>query len=447
MELYVIDPFKTETPHFQIVGIIPSYYSLIWNPQLYGLGYFEVTVSASKKNMSLLKGNRFLVREVDIYEDTNNRVHYRNAMIIRDISITYDADHGYLMTVSGKSIKDILSQRIVWDQYSADNKLVTDVISELLYSEVIDPEDATSNRIDALEEELQDLDNQAYQAEQNYEDAEADYAQAVQQYGADSPQAKAIKEEMDAYKAEYDRLTAEIDKKMPVLVYYQNELDLQASRQIPYISANGTDPPEDPPSISVQLRGENLGEWMEEICTENHIGWYMDLTESTMYFKFKEGQDVSEYVIFSPEFDNLVSSSYKKSWETYRNAALVGGEGEGLEQKVENIGTSSSFNRYEEYINGSEVSTNDGEISDAYYRRMLKQYGQTAIIPLKNKESIEADIDTDGVFKIGEDFDLGDIVKVEEDHGISSTVKLVEIIYSDESSGTKTTGVFNEWEV
>ena len=287
MELYVIDPFKTETPHFQIVGIIPSYYSLIWNPQLYGLGYFEVTVSASKKNMSLLKGNRFLVREVDIYEDTNNRVHYRNAMIIRDISITYDADHGYLMTVSGKSIKDILSQRIVWDQYSADNKLVTDVISELLYSEVIDPEDATSNRIDALEEELQDLDDQAYQAEQNYEDAEADYAQAVQQYGADSPQAKAIKEEMDAYKAEYDRLTAEIDKKMPVLVYYQNELDLQASRQIPYISANGTDPPEDPPSISVQLRGENLGEWMEEICTENHLGWYMDLTESTMYFKFQ----------------------------------------------------------------------------------------------------------------------------------------------------------------
>lgn len=447
MEIYVINPFQTETPHFPIVGIIPSYYSMIWNPQLYGIGYFEVTVPASKKNMSLLKGGRFLVRAVDIYNDTNNRVHYKNAMIIRSISINYDADQGYLMTVSGKSIKDILSQRIIWDQYTADNKLVTDVISELLYSEVLDPADATDTRIGEISQEISDLDDEAYTAQQNYEQAEEDYAQAVHDYGPDSPEAKAIKAEMDAFKAEYDRLVAEIAKKTVILTYYQNEMTLQATREIPYVSANGTDPPVDPPSISVQLRGENLGQWMEDICTENHIGWYMDLTENTMYFKFKEGHDLSEYVIFSPEFDNLISSSYQKSWETYRNAALIGGEGEGLEQKVENIGTASSFNRYEEYINGSEVSTNDGEISDAYYRRMLKQYGQTAIIPLKNKESIEADIYTDGVFKIGEDFDLGDIVKVEEDHGISSTVKLVEIIYSDESSGTKTTGVFNEWEV
>ena len=46
--------------------MIPSYYSYLWNVQLYGLGYFELTVAATMENVKQLKEGRFLVRQCDI---------------------------------------------------------------------------------------------------------------------------------------------------------------------------------------------------------------------------------------------------------------------------------------------------------------------------------------------------------------------------------------------
>ena len=81
----MINPYRTTEPHFPIIGIISDYYSLIWNVQLYGLGYFEITLSATPENVSLLKEGRFLVREEDIQNRWLGAQHqeYKNCMIIR----------------------------------------------------------------------------------------------------------------------------------------------------------------------------------------------------------------------------------------------------------------------------------------------------------------------------------------------------------------------------
>ena len=86
-------------------------------------------------------------------------------------------------------------------------------------------------------------------------------------------------------------------------------------------------------------------------------------------------------------------------------------------------------------------------MSKADYNKLLRQFGKSEITKLKKKESISGEIDTDGVYKIDQDFFLGDIVTVRLDQGLTATTRLIEIIYSDETSGTSVTGTFEEWEV
>jgi hypothetical protein len=101
--------------------------------------------------------------------------------------------------------------------------------------------------------------------------------------------------------------------------------------------------------------------------------------------------------------------------------------------------------RYEEFISAG-ISKPEGG-SDLQYQAQLMQIGQTEIASLDKKETISGEIDTDGVYKIGEDFDLGDVVKVKTEQDVSATTRLIEILYSDETDGTHTIGTFTEWEV
>ena len=445
MELYVINPFQSTTPHFPVIGMIPSYYSLLWNPQLYGLGYFQVKVAATQENVNLLKKGQFLVRQEDIHQESS--LIYENAMVIREVTIDYNADQGYIMTVEGKSIKDILSQRIIWDQYVCTSKSLPSVIYELLQRNVVDPEGYVEGVISDLNDQKDDLREDMDQTEDDIATARADYNQAVADYGADSPEAAEAKAVLDNYITVYENQVKQMSDLTQRITYYQWSLASQEDRQIPYIDAGLIDFPTTPPRITAELRGENLGEWTEQICKENRLGWDMVLSDSSITFVFVIGGDKSSTVIFSPEFDNLKTSSYKDSTAGYMNSGIVFGEGDGFHRKVAAVGLSTGYSRYEAAIE-ADISTDveTGTISTNEYNDMLYQYGKSELINHMDQTSFSGELDTDGIFKIGVDFNMGDKVKVENEVGISATTRLVEIIYSDEASGHKVTGIFEEWE-
>ena len=445
MEIYVINPFQETTPHFPIIGIIPSYYSYVWNVQLYDLGYFELTVAATKENVNLLKEGRMLVRQCDIKNGVGSTLDYKNAMIIRSIAIKYDADQGYLLTASGRMVKDILSQRIIFDQYTADNKQLPVIIYNLLMLNMIDPTTNPQEMITGLQGVIADENAQLVTAQANLTQATELYDQAVAQYGEDSQQAKEAKAAMDACQELVDYLTAELLDLNNQLVYWQWDAGIQADRVIPYVSAGIIDIP-NPPYITCQLRGENLGEWVASTCTDEHFGWNMELSSSSISYNMAVGTDRHNTVIFSPDMDNLINSEYLKDKSIYKNAALIAGEGEGIYQKVANVGTSTGINRFEAFLTPTEITSNDGTISDQKYAKMLQQYGKSELAKLKRIVSFNGEIDTEGVFKIDEDFYLGDIVSIKNDQGITGTVKLIEVIYSDDESGARTTGTFEEME-
>jgi len=458
MNIYVINPYQETEPHFRIIGMIPAYHSLLWNPQLYGLGYFEMTVEATKENAALLKEGRMLVRESDIIEGGENDDEYRDAMIIRKVSIIYDADQGYTMTVSGKSIKDILSQRIIWLPIEWGDTTLDTVMTTLVRMNASDPVNYVSNFLRMANQELTGAENWQRGAETGLEDAQEAltdateaYDQAVADHGEDSPEAIAAKEAMDAaaeavtaaeeYLAEAEAAVLEATKKVD---FYTWENGVAQLRAIPYFT-DASIPLTNPPKISVQLHGENLGEWCETIAEEYGLGWGISLFENAMLFYFVLGTDRHTTVEFSPELDNLKNAEYSRDLSIYRNAGLATGEGEGYLQVSVDIGSSAGASRYEEYI--ATGLTKDEETTDTTYKKQVKQAGKSEITKLKKHETITGEIDTDGVYKIGEDFDLGDVVTVKLQQGITATTRLTEILDSDEADGTKVTGIFEEWEV
>lgn len=204
-----------------------------------------------------------------------------------------------------------------------------------------------------------------------------------------------------------------------------------------------------------QLFGENIADWMENVCHQYGYGWDIYIAKSSIYYRLKiykgtnrsMNQNVNPPVIFSPEFDNLLTAIYQCSKETFANAALVGGEGEGTSKRSTSVGTATGLSRYETYIDGSGVSSNGQIITLQTYEKMLQEFGQLQLAEKKNNESLSGDIDYNGVYKIDQDFFLGDIVEVDTNQGVSATSRIIEILYSTDASGVAVIPTFSEMEV
>lgn len=209
----------------------------------------------------------------------------------------------------------------------------------------------------------------------------------------------------------------------------------------------------------IQLFGENIGEWLEEVCRVYGYSWDVSIKKleglGPFYvFELYKGTDRSTEqdevppVVFSQEFDNLLSASYTSDKTRYRNAALIGGEGEGSDKVVAGIGaTRSGLDRYELYVDGSGVSS-DGEVITAErYRKMLQSYGRTELWGYTIEKTFEGAVEASGTYELDSDYFLGDRVTVDTGLGIYATPLITEIIDSVSEDGRTTILNFQDWEV
>ena len=110
MNIHVLDQ------SFNLMGIVDDYASVIWRPAYYDIGDFELYLSARPEAVKLLKKNYYLVRERDIEVDESGNVTYSKVMIIKNFTLTTDAEGGDFLKVTGRELKYLLHQRIVWRQ-------------------------------------------------------------------------------------------------------------------------------------------------------------------------------------------------------------------------------------------------------------------------------------------------------------------------------------------
>lgn len=124
----------------ELVGIIDSYISLIWNDRYNEAGDFEILLPMDTPALNFIKEDYYLIN--------NNSEH---AMIIEDLYITTDVEQGKRLKITGHSLEKILDRRIVWNKtsfaktYKSDNitvdttPLLQDAIEKLIRENIISP--------------------------------------------------------------------------------------------------------------------------------------------------------------------------------------------------------------------------------------------------------------------------------------------------------------------
>lgn len=202
-------------------------------------------------------------------------------------------------------------------------------------------------------------------------------------------------------------------------------------------------------TLNIQRTGDNLMDVITEICTEFGIGFKIILQNNNFICSCYQGEETD--VIFSKEFDNLISSDYANDFTNYKNCGLAAGEGEGTARKTISVWNTSSeptgLNRREIYIDARDMSTNEGEITENEYLSKLSQRGKENLNEFVAIKSFQSEIETRMTYQYKTDYNLGDIVSIVNEFGITSTPRIIEIIESWDETGYTVVPTFEELEV
>lgn len=200
--------------------------------------------------------------------------------------------------------------------------------------------------------------------------------------------------------------------------------------------------------IQAQFTGDNLYVAIKKICDAFQLGFKITLDDQNQFvFELYMGedrsyeQDVNPYVVFSPNFDNLIDSSYAESKASLKTVTLVAGEGEGSNRRtlVTGDNSSSGMERRELFTDARDISstTVNGELSTSEYNALLKQRGDEKLSEYREIKSFEGEAETTILYQYGKDFSIGDIVQVENEFGFTGRNRVVEFIQSVDNSGRK----------
>lgn len=206
-----------------------------------------------------------------------------------------------------------------------------------------------------------------------------------------------------------------------------------------------TDPKITSLTIDNQYTGDDLYTVIKGLCEENNIGFRIILADDNWFeFSLYAGVDRSydqtenPYVVFSPNFENIINSNYFSSKASYRNVTLVAGEGEGTARKTTVVGSGSGLNRREVFTDARDISseTEDGvTLSDTEYYAQLRSKGLKTLADHPIATAFEGEVEVTRLFKYGEDFYIGDIVQIANEYGNEGSAYISELIVSRSEAG------------
>lgn len=195
------------------------------------------------------------------------------------------------------------------------------------------------------------------------------------------------------------------------------------------------------PTVEWQSRYKQLDEELESLSTDE-IGWAvtLDLENKKFVFDILEGRNLSVNqnenppVIFSIDFDNVRNQVFTDSATSYKNTAYVGGQGEGENRAIAEVGTNATgLQRIETFIDARDVE-DDTQLPSRGLEK-LKEYQKIL--------SFESQILTYGPFVYEQDWDLGDTVTVQDNKlGLTMDTPITEVKEIYESSGFQLEATF-----
>jgi hypothetical protein len=164
--------------------------------------------------------------------------------------------------------------------------------------------------------------------------------------------------------------------------------------------------------VDWQSRFKNLVDELESISFSAGLGWdvFLDLERQKWVFEIYEPRNLTASqselppVVFSVDFDNIKNQVFTDSAINYKNYGYIGGQGEGEDRAVVEVGSATGLSRIETFIDARDIE--DGE--------NLTVRGQQKLQEMQKILSFESEILTYGPFVYEQDWDLGDIVTVQD---------------------------------
>lgn len=205
-------------------------------------------------------------------------------------------------------------------------------------------------------------------------------------------------------------------------------------------------------TIDAQYTGDEIYDVVSKLCKEHDIGFKITLNDNKQFvFKLYAGTDRSyeqtenTYVVFSPNFENIVNSNYLESKSALKNVTLIGGEGEGTARRYHTVGDASGLDRRELFTDARDISSEVDEVklTDSEYNALLAQRGNEKLSENIDITSFEGEIEPTMMFKYQEDFFNGDIVQIENEYGHSSKTRIIEMTISENEQGTSVYPTFS----
>lgn len=197
-------------------------------------------------------------------------------------------------------------------------------------------------------------------------------------------------------------------------------------------------------SLRAQYTGDNLYDTILIICETYQLGFDVILDDNNNFvFSLTYGEDRSydqyknPYVIFSPNYENIINSDYLESVKTLKNVTLVAGEDEGENRKTRIVGSSSGLARRELYTDARDIQSevNEVKLTDAQYNALLDQRGSEKLAENVYTKIFTGEIEPTKTFIYDKDFYKGDVVQIVNEYGMESKARVSEVVIVQDTNG------------
>ena len=202
-------------------------------------------------------------------------------------------------------------------------------------------------------------------------------------------------------------------------------------------------------TISETFNGENLLDAISGICKDKHIGFKVVMNASNQFvFSLYAGKDrsksqnTSSYVIFSPYYDNLKSSSYFSSKEEFKNVMIVSKEENKFVTVPLESNVSTGLTRREVMEDVSALKENkEGNLTDKQIQTKAKKKLKE---DYKIKTGFEGEIIPNVMYKYRSNYNVGEKVQFEDAYGNSAVIYISEVVISFDENGLSILPTFKE---
>ena len=413
----MIDVYILNT-NFEVVGVIDTYESFIWTDRWNSYGDFELYTSFDYYLIQLCQQN--------YYVHINQSKH---TMIIEGIEVETDSEMGIKLRITGRSLESILDRRIVWTKQTvgANTKFQTAI------KNIIDRAFGTSN---VTPQPGGTVGNARKMTNLIFEWTNDSYIDGIlvekTEYTGDNVYDIITKMCQEANNTIGWKITLDSENHFVFKLYsgkdrsyqqdgYKKTADSKLYANKQYYTYDKTTKVYTPLAISDHDRAKTT-----------NVDYY-------------EEDPIVPFVIFSPDFDNIINTDYLDSTEGMKNVTLVAGEeNQETQTRVSLIvGSAEDLERRELFTDARDLRLSDYEDNMSRYKRALKARGINSLVENGRMQSYEGQVEATRQFVFGEDFEMGDIVQISNEYGINGAVRVIEWVMSDSTSGTEVYPTFD----